>query len=214
MYNSAKTSKRILLTGWNGYLGKKVVKQLTLPKYKLILFKGDVRCIDDFRRYNNINIVIHMAAPANDFDRFTDNYISSSIIKGTDNSIQFSNEQNAKLIFFSTMGIYVKSNTYEKSKYLATINVLKNSMYHTILMIPRLYSSDRSNGLIGKLKRGEVPEEDMLKEVEYMPTEKFIYHMDEYIKSDKKMLYFFDDLCRSNIGPLIDKFNIKFDHKR
>ena len=207
IFNWEKTSKkRILLTGHTGYLGKHVLRALNLPKYKLVKFKGDVRCIDDFKKYNNIDYVIHMAAPANDFHKYTNDYITSSIIQGTDNAIQFSNEQSAKLIYFSTMGIWEVDNIYCTAKKEATANVLTSSKDTTVLVIPRIYSSDRRNGLIGKLYRNNVPEKDYSIIIEYMDLKDLISNIQDIIKSPKKMIYFHKYQIKNTIGEIKDKY--------
>ena len=64
----------VLITGWSGFIGKAVTDKLDLRGIHWIPFKGDVMCPDDFKRYNQFDVLLHLAGivrPGPTYDEFT-----------------------------------------------------------------------------------------------------------------------------------------------
>lgn len=190
---------KVLFIGWSGYLGSHIRESKYIKNYKIDLFTGRVENISSFEplMQNNYDQVWHFGSPNNDLKG--SNKLEEIIIKGTRNVIAFTNQQKAKLIYASTMGIYKNSNNYERFKKDSTIEVI-NSCRHVCLLIPRVYSRDRCDGLIGALKNNKQID-DMSKQMTYLKINDFTSQFFNVLKLDNDS-YFFKNLKYNTIQEI------------
>ena len=139
----------------------------------IIYYEGDVR---EPKQYKNIDTIIHFASPSDSIE-FKDRFKTcTTIIEGTINMINIAIDNNAKIIFASTMGIHEHDidNIYTTSK-LAMENYI-SSVYnnYVILRIPRVYDKDRKKGLMNSIRNNAIPEEDLDNVVEFITLDEFV----------------------------------------
>lgn len=149
---------RILLIGASGYLGSHLL-DILVQKYDVTSFIGRVENINDVEKYTSydFNYIFHFGSPNNM------NGAIENIIQGTNNIVALANQQKAKLVYASTKGIREEHlNKYEQAKKTATMIVKHSCQSFVILIIPRVYSRDRSDGLIGAIKNGSVLDNKVL----------------------------------------------------
>lgn len=174
---------KILITGSTGYLGKHIMNYIDAEFIIVHERFNDLNIFD----YSDLNIdyVFHIGGPNKVMGH--DNEMYSSIVDGTNKIIDLSILLDAKLVYFSTMGIYNVSNIYERYKLEATLNIINKSNSYKILLVPRVYSSDRSDGLIGRLKVKLVNRGDFLKKIIYSDLDDFLYRVSSCYKLDTKI---------------------------
>ena len=202
----------ILITGATGYLGQELLKHFASEQVILFTDRLQVSVNDLMCNYSSSNIthIYHLAAPTteDDFAALGKSQLYKSIIKGTQTIIEFANQINAKVIYFSTEGILEDMNTcndYCRFKKIATdmVNYISND--YKILVIPRVYSSDRKKGLIKALREDKVPEADMDNRVTYIDLKSFIKQFKKFIKSSDK-IHYFKNKEESSLRELKDKY--------
>ncbi len=177
---------KILVTGSEGFIGKKLVKKLD-KKYNLFLIDKkksktnknknyqidlqDINQLDLFLKDNKINTIIHLASEIFDDDK----NVYSHNVNTSKNIIKMAEKYKIdNLIFTSTFSIYEKNynkpikeneppsakNFYGKSKYQIE-QILKKSKikYFTILRIPVVVGKSRSHrmGILFELIRNNLP---------------------------------------------------------
>ena len=166
-------NKRILVTGHRGFLCSRLMQELGNNEF--ICFGGDVR---ETRIYTGIDVVMHFASPSQDIEFADKQRTATTIINGTLKLLSIAEQNSAKFIFASTVGVYhAKPNLntlYESSK-LAMDNYIQ-SVYnnYVILRIPRVYSATRPKGLMRKLRNGSVPDKDMNCKLDFLTLNEFI----------------------------------------
>nr|MBC8526125.1 NAD(P)-dependent oxidoreductase [Candidatus Cloacimonadota bacterium] len=113
----------ILITGSNGFVGSRLMWHFSekghtvcgidkrddcLIEKHLKTKKGDIREIEDLRKFNNrtIDLVIHCAASKHDFGISKESYYSNNEY-GTKVLMEYASERNIKkVIYYSTVSVY------------------------------------------------------------------------------------------------------------
>lgn len=132
---------RVLVTGSEGFLGKKICKFLEKKKYKVLRFSKSLG--DDVRDFNQcleaskkVDGIIHCAAILNE----KSNELFDVNVLGTQNIVNAALQNRVKkFVFISTAGVYGETTkpacetckpnpqtSYEKSKWIAELIVKKN----------------------------------------------------------------------------------------
>ena len=179
---------RILLTGYDGYLGTHIRTSKQFQEYEFIQFIGDVREIKNWENYKSFRFryIFHAGSPAG-IENYSNEFIKTSIITGTKNAVALSNKLDCPLINFSTRGIYNVSNVYEKTKKVSYVEVIHSCNKFINLIIPRVYSKDRTKGLISKLDNIH---KDLDKEIQYITIEDFLDRLYKVFWLDKEEYFF------------------------
>jgi len=92
---------RVLVTGYDGFIGTWVVKKLDEAGYSIIVFTGDVRDNKTFPKVS-IDAIVHLAAVVD--KRFWDSDEMNEInVKGTQNLIEY--YQDTKMVLISSTDV-------------------------------------------------------------------------------------------------------------
>ncbi len=196
----------ILITGSTGFLGEELTTLLFRMGHSTIRFKGRVQDNLNYDNYKGIDIVLHLAAPSVKEDYLSDENVRSSIISGTDNMIKLSNRIGAQLIYFSSEAQNEAKDLYGTCKRISQNTVKEFCNDYKILVVPRVYDKTREKGLIGRIKRDEVPSKDFNKVVEYWTLEDFKKEFIKIFESQDNGIYEFGINNKNTIKELIDLY--------
>jgi nucleoside-diphosphate-sugar epimerase len=170
--------KHILLTGDQGYLGMHIQHMIAqkFPDIKIITLSERIE--DDFSIFNNIDKldgIIHLAAIASNFEMYTPEDIEKDIDRNK-LIIRLGAKFNIPILYASSEVILDDSDNsiykHVKEQCLFDYNTLCDKS--VIMHIPRVYSADRERGLMPKLLKGKIPEEDLNKEIEFIDIKDFL----------------------------------------
>ena len=150
--NKASTIRNAIMLG-AGYLGSEIVAKI--PRNWHI-----AKSIDDINRLNGIygiSEVWNFACPTDDFEANFDRLIDT--VELARNCAKFCAENDVKLIYASSWGsqyIHFTSGFEKLYGALKLVNefITQQCPNSMILRIPRVYSYDKSKGLIKELKEG------------------------------------------------------------
>jgi len=181
----------ILFIGSRGYLGKYIIDGNT--KYNIIEFEGRVEELSNFEKYLNIKFaqIWHFGTPNNKDANL------SSMISGLHNAINFANLKNIKLVYASSVESLKTTNIniYGKIKKQSNVIITNSCNKYMILMIPRVYSLDRNDGLIGAIKENK--KLDLDKVMMYLHISEFVKQFYNAITQNK--IYHFKHLLKKKI---------------
>ena len=114
---------KILITGSNGFVGSRLMYYLEEKGHQVLgldnsdiclrekhshTIKGDIRNIEDLRKFNDkkFDLIIHCAASKHDFGISKESYYSNNEY-GTKVLMEYASEQNIKkVIYYSTVSVY------------------------------------------------------------------------------------------------------------
>jgi nucleoside-diphosphate-sugar epimerase len=195
--------KNILITGSNGFLGKKIIPLLQTV-FNFIVYPFNERLsisVDDLcNRYNfKIDYIFHLAGPStsHDFQELTPDQIRNDIIEGTKKFVELARRRKAILVFFSSEAIYFPGDVYGDAKKEAQDIIISSGINYKIFIIPRVYCKSRTKGLIKNLKDNTIPLEDYKKIIEYIDIKDFLTQFVDGLVSDKKLIQFQHKVCDS-----------------
>jgi len=170
--------KNILITGDKGYLGMHIQHMIAQKFDDINIITLTERIEDDFSIFDNIeqlDCIIHLAAIANTFDKYTDDEIKKDIDRNK-LIIRLGLKHNIPIIYASSE-VILDDNDNSVYKYVKKhcINDYNTLCDKSIIMhIPRVYSADREQGLIPKLLKNKIPEKDLNKEIEFIDIKDFL----------------------------------------
>jgi nucleoside-diphosphate-sugar epimerase len=186
-----------LVTGSRGFLCGHLCKHLDDP-----IDYGDVL---NYYNISHIDAIYHFAGPSDDYDFADSEKTLDTIINGTRNMLRVAQENRAKFIFASTVGVEVPNNVYCYAKLCMEKYIVDNYDNYVILRIPRVYDRSRKKGLMKKLRCGEVPKCDMNNIVQYIDLQSFLTQTLGALKH-KNTIYNYSDIQRDTIKNIHNKF--------
>lgn len=196
----------ILVTGENGYLGKAFINY-----YKY--FKGFGSTIITLSEYlinpcpNKLSKIIHFAGVSdkNDFKNTT-KMIDSMIIL-TQQLVDIAGQYGIEFVFASSVAAEKDLDRYGTYKRTMEYYITDTLQNYKILRIPRIYSSDRSKGLIKFLKDDTVPKKDYNKEIEFLDLNNFLPQLYYIIfKETANRKYYFKRLETKTILEIKERY--------
>ena len=168
--------------GLSGFLGKNFLEysNLNFPQWKI---SPCSRKIDNFQ-IKDTEIFINFSSPS-DVDDFKNvPMMIQSMLDEVYNNIKICNQKKVKFVFCSSIATEENElNIYGAFK-LAIEKFLESKILpieYLIIRIPRVYSKDRSKGLMKLLREDRVSKEDMIKTVEFIDIEDFIQEFNNII---------------------------------
>jgi nucleoside-diphosphate-sugar epimerase len=118
--------KKILITGYNGFIGSHLINAIDLSKYSIIGFsnKPDKQVYNNIKCFNidisnwdainslnidtDINVIIHLAAIKN--AQCPENILNNTNVKGTENICRLAEKyKTEKIVFISSVAVYSNS---------------------------------------------------------------------------------------------------------
>ena len=154
---------------------------------------------------------MHFASPSQDIEFADKQRTATTIINGTLKLLSIAEQNSAKFIFASTVGVYHAkpdlNSLYESSK-LAMDNYIR-SVYnnYVVLRIPRVYSATRPKGLMKKLRERLVPESDMDCQLDFLTLDEFVDQTLPVLDM-ANVVHEYVNLHCETIGQIKDRFNI------
>jgi len=156
----------IFMTGQSGYLGKHLINEL--EQYEVNIYNWD-----NVEDNINIDYIIHFGTPSQANDIYPD-ALKKELLEDVFELCHLANYKNATLIFANSEAV----NTILKSDY---IDIKRTSSFiikqicnaYINLIIPRVYSNDRTKGLIKALKENSF-KGDYNNKVNYITIQHFV----------------------------------------
>ena len=161
----------ILVTGEYGFLAGALIDKLK-DSHNMVMYGYDVR---KYKSFENIDMVLHFAAPSDRVEFTNQERTTTTIIDGTINMVNIAKENNAVLVFASTMGVYTYDidDIYCSCKRAMEQYILSTCDKYVILRIPRVYHKTRDKGLMRLLRTGSISESQMCNSVEFLDLNEF-----------------------------------------
>jgi nucleoside-diphosphate-sugar epimerase len=162
--------EKILITGSNGFVGKKLIKEL--KKYKIIEFDKNknldiLNKKDIEKKMKDVNTVIHLAGIIDNQNKL----LWDINVKGTENLIEIAKKNKVKkIIYLSSTGVYgftkekinektkpCPENEYEKSKLEGEKICLKSKIPCTIIRSAMIFGPNKYWEKMIKLLKKDYP---------------------------------------------------------
>lgn len=188
----------ILVTGESGYLCRSIINEFVDDN--IIKYKGDVRHI---KMFSDIDMIIHFASPSERHEFKDTKKTTTTIIDGTVNMVKIANTSNAKLVFASTMGVYMfdVDDVYCSCKRAMEHYIIANCDSYLITRIPRIYSSCRNKGLIKSLNSNMVDRKDFDVSLDYLDLKDFKKQFLNSLHLENS-IYEFTEIKTNTIGEI------------
>jgi dTDP-4-dehydrorhamnose reductase len=121
-----------------------------------------------FHDSGKIDRVFHFASPTDKYDFEDLEKVASTMVDYSMSVLNKALEYNAKFIFASSQAAQDPVDEYGVYKRFFEQYIMSKTDNYLIYRIPRVYDKTRNKGLMKQLRLGDVPEEHMDTEVEYI----------------------------------------------
>ena len=187
--------KKILITGYNGFLGSNLIQyMMSREDYIFYYYQGDV--LEYNNEYIDIDMIIHFASPSDSLEFADREKTARTIVEGTINMVKLAKKINAKLIYASSEASINPQNDYGVFKLAMERYIESNMSNYQILVIPRVYGTEREKGLIKKLKEKTfIGSKDQI--LEYIDINDFLEQTYDSINTDKKYIIYNNKIKKS-----------------
>lgn len=153
--------KNVLVTGGSGFLLR---NSLNVSNWNIINYKFN-------KEYKDIDLILHFGSPTDSYDFKDKGSMACTMVDLTLKIVDEALSNNCKLIFASSMGALYLEDEYSIYKRAMEQYIQATIDNFLILRIPRVYGTDRTKGLMKKIRLNEV--QDYGKEVQYIDIEDF-----------------------------------------
>ncbi|MAF36188.1 hypothetical protein CL622_03665 [archaeon] len=190
----------ILVTGEYGFLASALIDSLT-KIHNLIMYDHDVRY---YKSFENIDIILHFASPSDRVEFTNREKVTTTIIDGTINMVNIAKENNAVLVFASTMGVYTYDidDVYCSCKRAMEHYILSTCDRYVILRIPRVYHKTRDKGLMRLLRTGNVSEEQMCNNVEFLDLSEFTKQTVRALRDNTNQIFEYNNMQNKSVQEI------------
>lgn len=172
----------------NGYLMKHLI-----PSIGDCYFASNLQEVEEILASNIIRNVWYFACPT-DLNKTLNKCKLIQTPKLTLDLIELCNESGSKLIYASSEGALniedsrIWQKAYNALKFVNTLQITELCDEYLILYIPRVYSADRTSGLMELLRKGQIPKVD--KKLEYLDVKDFVYFTLKALESNAKEFFY------------------------
>ena len=129
--------KNILLTGCNGFIGKKLYYHLNKKRYNLICLNKNENLSKIENLIKNTQLIVHLAAITNPFNKD----IWKVNVSYTKILVDLANKYNKRFIYLSTYNVTFGKDNYSKTKRISE-NFIKKLKNYVILRPNIVYGED------------------------------------------------------------------------